>query len=348
VLDVNARTRERLRRCWPLLLALLVVAVILVRTAGSIAAGEWRDALDERLADAGAGTNAAMVDVERDHLAALRAFSFTTGFPEALESLDIATVEQLLGPVDANLGVAMVDVLDADGRVVFALRGDGQVPPIYRDRNDVGIVQRALQGEPDQYGDRFSTMLVTDEGALVASTGSVKVGDQVVGALLVMTPLSDVLTASTNLNGSMVTVYTGDGGVPLATTAPVKPRTLPGSLDELLPAEDLPATSSYDVPDGTAREQLGALVIRHEDVAWLGVAEEDRSGSVGRIVSLVTALAILLCCGIVVALTLAWRAIGMPDGDDVDVDEPPRTPSALPVPDADPLEVRSPVSRSRW
>jgi hypothetical protein len=339
--------RERLRRCWPLLLALAVVAIVLVRSTGAVAAGEWRDSLDDRLAAAGAGTNAAMLDAERDHLAALRAFSFTSGLPEALDQLDIGAVERLLGPVDANLGVAMVDVLDASGRVVFAFRGDGQVPPIYRDRTDVGIVARALSGEPDQYGERFSTLLVTDEGALVASTGSVKVGDRVVGALLVMTPLADVLTASTNLHGSLLTVYSGDGGVPLATTAPVKPRSLPRSLHRLLPAEDLPATSSYEIPGGTAREQLGALVIRHEDVAWLGVAERDASGAVGSQVSLLTALAILLCGGIIVVLTIAWRRITDPDDRDDAPEEMPRVPTALPKAETDPITIPTGVGRPR-
>lgn len=339
-------TRERLRRCWPLLAALLVLALVLVRWTGSVAANEWRRSLDERLADGGAGTNAAMVELERDHLAALRAFSFTSGLPEALDQLDIAAVEELLAPVDANLGVAMVDVIDESGRVVFAFRGDGQVPPIYRDRADVGIVNRALSNEPDQYGDRFSTLLVTDEGALVASAGTVELGDRVVGALLVMTPLSDVLTTSTNLNGALLTVYSGDGGVPLATTAPVKPRTLPQSLHRLLPDEDLPVTSGYEIPGGSTREQLGSLVIRHENVAWLGVAERDRSGAVGSQVSLLAAVAILLCAGIAVALTLAWLKVVGPADDESD--EAPRVPTALPKAETDPITIPTGVGRPRW
>lgn len=339
--------RERLRRCWPLIVAFLVVALLLIRWTGSVAANEWRRSLDERLADAGAGTNAAMVDLERDHLAALRAFAFTTGLPEALDMLDIAAVEQLLGPVDANLGVAMVDVLDESGRVVFAFRGDGQVPPIYRDRADIGVVQRALTGEPDQYGERFSTLLVTDEGALVASTGAVKVGDRVVGALLVMTPLSDLLTSSTNLNGALLTVYSGDGGVPLATTAPVKPRSLPQSLHRLLPDEDLPVSSSYETPGGSTREQLGSLVIRHEKVAWVGVAERDRSGRVGSQVSLLTALAVLLCAGIALALTVAWRRVTAPD-DDGGPDDAVRVPTALPRAETERVTIPTSVGRPRW
>ena len=40
-------------------------------------------------------------------------------------------------------------------------------------------------------------------------------------------------------------------------------------------------TSGYKVPGGNAREQLGALIVRHEAVAWLGVADRDKAGSVG-------------------------------------------------------------------
>src|SRR5204863_231491 len=83
-----------------------------------------------------------------------------------------------------------------------------------------------------------------------------------------MTPLEDVLAASAAKHGAFATVYTGTAGVPLATTAPVKPRTLPEPLHHLLPAENLPVRSSYSVPGGTAREQLGSLVVRNQPVAW--------------------------------------------------------------------------------
>lgn len=346
---MRPETRERFRRTWPLLVVLVVVALSVIRWTGSVAGTEWRDALDERLADAGAGANAAMVEVERDHLSALRAFTFTTGVPEALAELDIEAIERLLGPIDANLGIPMVDVVDPSGRVVFAFRGEGQLPPIYRDRIDFSIVQRALRDEPDIYGERFTTMALTDEGALIASAGAVKLGDDVVGVLVVMTPLADVLTASTNQSGEMLTVYSADGGVPLATTAAVKPRTLPESLDRILPAEDLPVTSSYEIPGGSAREQLGALVVRHETVAWLGVADLDKSGRVSGQVSMLTAVAILLCSLLSVLLATRWRDTPSPTSDDDDAMPSIRRPvGALPTPAKERTQVPAGVGRTRW
>jgi hypothetical protein len=346
---MDALLRERLRRCWPIIAALVVLAIVLARWTGAVAGREWRSALDARLADGGAGTNASVLDTERDHLAALRAFTFTTGLPEALAALDLEVLEELLGPVDANLGVPMVDVLDESGRVVFAFRGQDQVPPIYRQRADMGIVQRALRGEPDQYGERFTTLVVTDEGALIASTGPVELNGRVIGALLVMTPLADVLTASANHNGHLLTVYSGDGGLPLATTSPVKPRALPRSLNRLLPAEDLPITSSYDVPDGSTREQLGALVVRHEPVAWLGVADVDSSGRVAREVSLVAVLGMVLTGGLVALLTIRWRKPtdeAEPLQDDASTSEP--IGALEPVSETDAVRIASGAGRTRW
>lgn len=346
---MHPATRARLRSNWHVIALLVVIALSAIRWTGSVAGTEWRDALDERLADAGAGANSAMLDTERAQLTALRAFTFSSGVAEALRAVDVATIEELLGPVDANLGIPMVDVLDAKGQVVFAFRGEGQVPPIYRQRSDLGIVQRALRGEPDQYGERFTTLVVTDEGALVASVGPVRVGTTVVGALLVMTPLADVLGASSNQHGELLTVYSGDGGVPLATTAPVKPRTLPGSLERLLPPDKLPVTSEYDIPGGGAREQLGALIIRHEAVAWLGVADRDKAGRVGGQVSLLTAFALACCCLLVTMLTVRWRKApaGPDDSGDIgaDIDEPV---AALPVPENDRIAVPMGAGRARW
>jgi hypothetical protein len=344
-----ADLRTRLRANWHVIALLVVVVLAAVRWTGSVASAEWSTALDERLADAGAGANSAMLDTERTQLTALRAFTFSAGVADAIKNVDVPQIEQLLGPVDANLGIPMVDVLDATGRVVFAFRGEGEVPPIYRQRNDLGIVQRALRGEPDQYGERFTTLVVTDEGSLVASTGPVRIGTEVVGAILVMTPLSDVLANSTNAHGEMLTVYSGDGGVPLATTAPVKPRTLPDSYARLLPPDKLPVTSSYDVPGGSAREQLGALVVRHEAVAWLGVADRDKAGHVGGQVSLLTAAALVLASMLAGLITIRWRKEPAETGDDEPTDDDPMPKTAaLPVPEEDRIAVPMGAGRPRW
>jgi hypothetical protein len=303
---MRSLTAARLRRHWVLVVLLLVVVVLVTRWTGEIAGTKATRALDERLADAGRGTNTDMVEVERDHLAALRAFAFASGLPEALDALDVAAVERLLTPVDANLGTPMVDILDPDGRVIFAFRAEGQQAPIYGERAAIGIVAKALAGESDQYGERFATLVVSDEGPLVASTSPVRLGGRVVGAIMVMTPLEDVLAADTAKHGALLTVYTGTSGVPLATTAPVKPRTLPRALEHLLPAEALPVTSGYDVPGGRVREQLGQLVIRHEPVAWLGTAEKDRIGSTVLQVRLVTVGGLLAVLALGLVLATLW------------------------------------------
>ena len=337
--------RARLRRHWLSIAFLGVVVLTVARFTGNIAADRWQASLDEKLSSAGAGANAEMLDLERTHLVALRSFAFASGFPEALDALDLARVEELLTPVDANLGVPMVDILDPEGRVVFAFRAEGEQAPIYRTRADVGIVARALRAEADEFGERYSTLLVSDEGPLVAGSSPVKVGDRVVGAVLVMTPLERVLDATEA--SSFLTVYTGASGVPLATTSPVKPRTLPKELQHLLPPESLPVESSYDVPGGTAREQLGALVIRHQPIAWLGAAGLDRSDDIRFDVRLVTVLGLLAAIALAVIITALWTRF---DDDPVGDDEPSEDDlplGALPTPDRERVgSVRS--GRQRW
>jgi hypothetical protein len=343
----TTRLRERLRRNWLVLAFLVVVMVAVVRWADHTASGEWSTSLDERLTSAGAGTNAVVLDAERQHLEALRAFSFATGVPEALSTLDVASIERILTPVDANLSIPMVDILDESGRVVFAFRAEGQPSPIYRDRGPVGIVASALAGEPDALGERFSTLLVTDEGPLLATAGPVRLDSKVVGAVLVMTPIEEVLAESTTTHGELLTVYTAAGGMPLATTAPVKPRTLPKDLANLLPAESLPVRSSYEVPDGQVREQLGALIVRHQPVAWLGVAELDTSGRLGGQIIVIFVLGLLAVAVLVVVVSVLWRRDGDGGGGPDDDDDDVFAVAELPTPSSARQTVQQ-GGRSRW
>jgi hypothetical protein len=228
--------------------------------------------------------------------------------PAALKALDIAAIERLLTPVDANLGTARVDILDRDARVVFAFRAEGETPPLQRSRADLEIVTRALAGTSDEYGDRFSTLVVGEEGPLIATAGAVRdADDATVGAVLVMTPLPRALSESASQHGAVLTAYSGSGGVPLATTAGDAPRRLPRDLARLRPASELPVASSYRLGGRAMREQLGALVIRHRPVAWIGAALPDRSARARTRVENAVGVAAIVAALVLVTLAATRR-----------------------------------------
>jgi hypothetical protein len=285
----------------------VLVAVIAINWAGQTAAHLWRESLDKRLLDAGAGTNVDAIGLEREQLKAFRAIAFADGFPQELANYDARAIEQRLTPIDANHGMPMIDIIDDQGRVVFAFRAQGAIRPIYRQRKDLEIVQKALRGEFDEFGERFNDIITTDEGPLVATAGPVRVGTRIVGALLVMTPLETLLSTSTNLHGALLTAYSLDRGDPMATTTPIRPRTIDTDLrTRLSHPEELPYANRLNVGGRPHREQIAGLVLHHHTAALLGVALPDRSRHVANQVMLVVALGMLLIAVVVASVVHAW------------------------------------------
>lgn len=316
----------RQRRPWLQLIVALIVAILAIYFAGQTAARLWLEDLDKRLIDAGAGTNADAIAIERQHLAAYRALAYADGFGDSLRRYDARDIEQRLAPVDANHGVPMIDIIDNQGRVVFAFRAEGAIRPIYRERRGVALVQKALKGERDEYGDRFTDLIATDEGPLIATGGPVRVGDDIVGALLVMTPLDELLSQATNFHGSSLTAYSLDRGDPMATTTPIRPRTFPTALRvELAQLGRLPYTTKFNVDGVKQREIVGALILRHRTQGFLGAALPDRSRYVAWRVMIVVAVGLVITSFLVAMVAYAWgRRYEEP------VVEPEPEPLALP------------------
>lgn len=323
-LDDDEETRRR--RPWFRVLVAVIAAIIAIHLAGQTAARMWLEDLDERLLDAGAGTNAAATVLEREHLEAFRSIAFSEGFAEDLAGLAVRAIEEKITPIDANHSIPMIDVIDTQGRVVFAFRGEGALRPIYRERRGIDMVVKSLDGERDEYGERFTDLIATDEGPLVATAGPVRQAGQegrIVGALLLMTPLDELLGSAKNLHGSELTAYSFDEGAPLATTTPVRPRGFTGDLlTRLNQTEHLPHASNLDVAGSSYREQLGVLDIRHRPTALLGVSLPDRSREVAFRVMLVVAIGVLVVAALVATAVRAWSMV------EREVEPPPAPPRA--------------------
>jgi hypothetical protein len=245
--------------------------------------------------------------VERDHLEAYRSLAFADGFAHDLARLDVHAIEDRLSPVDANHGIPMIDIIDEQARVVFAFRSSGAIRPIYRERREVSIVRQALAGERDEYGERFSTLLTTDEGPLIATAGPVRDAGRIVGAILVMTPLDQVLSQAVHLHGAALTAYSIDRGDPLATTTPIRPRTLGTELrTELAQSGRLPYATRFKISGAAQREQIGELVVRHHPVAFLGASLGDRSRQVALRVMGIAATGMAAMALLITMVVYSW------------------------------------------
>lgn len=278
-----ARRREAphwYRRTWLHALVGVAVALLTITWAGQRATNGVRAGLDERLIEAGAGADAALVSVESEQLVAVRAIEFTEGLGAAVATKNGSRLSQLVAPLQANSTVPMVDIVQPDGRVLLAVRSKGAPQPVAT-RRGLRILNQAIRTANGPLGGRFTELVIFKSGPTIVSVGPIEVADTPVGAVLAMTPLADALGRISQEIRAEVTAYDPNGD-PIATTADYVPKPLDSSSARSLIGGGAVVTR-YVYADH--REKLGRLIVEHTADAVLGVALEDDSDGTGRAVS---------------------------------------------------------------
>jgi hypothetical protein len=289
------------RQRWLHLAVGLAVAVLAVFWAGQRAAEGVRSNLDARLRAAGAGADAALVSVEAEQLSALRAVTFTQGVGAALAARDVAALNRLVTPVQANSTVPMIDVILPGGRVELAVRSKGAPAPV-ASRAGLPAIAQSLREAHGRRGGRFSEVAIFRSGPVLLTIGPVLDGSKPVGVALAMTPLADVLGRLSQQVGTDLTAY-DTLGAPIATTATYNPRAVPRDTAQALIGGSALTTRTGH---GGEREMLGRLVVDHEPAAVLGVSLPDNSAATGRAVTLYAALGLI---GTVLILAAFWARV---------------------------------------
>jgi hypothetical protein len=287
-----ARERWYMRRELHLAVG-IVVAIATVWFAGSRATAGARAVLDDRLVQAGAGTDAALIGIESEQLAAVRAVAFTQGVATALADRNGPELNKLVTPLQANSTVPMIDVVEPDGRVLLAVRSKGAPAPV-ASRKGLRALGLSLRGIHGPRGGRFSEIVIYRSGPTLLTISPIVLGKKPVGAVLAMTPLADVLGRISQEVNVELTAYDSIGD-PIATTASFNPKAVDSDMAQALMGGAAIATR-YDWADH--REKLGRLIVDHQPDAVLGVALEDDSNVVGRTVSIYAAFG-LLCTALI-------------------------------------------------
>ena len=291
----------RYRGRWLHLALGLLVAALAVTWAGQRAQGGVLDNLDRRLQDAGAGADAALITVEAEQLSALRAITFTQGVAHAVATNDPAALNRLVTPLHANSNVPMVDVVRADGQVLFAVRSKGAPRPA-ASRAGMPAIRQSIREARGARGGRFSEVVIFKTGPTFVTVGPLLEQNKAVGVVLVMTPLADVLGRISQQVRADLTAYTADGA-PIATTAVDDPPTLARNTARTLIGGGAIVMRHIH---GDDREALGRLIVDHQPDAVLGVSLEDNSPATGRAVTLLAALGLIAT---VIILATFWARI---------------------------------------
>jgi hypothetical protein len=278
--------------------AVLIVAVLTVLFAGQRATAGARAVLDDRLTQAGADADAALVAIESEQLAAVRGVAFTHGVGSALARADGAKLNEIVTPLQANSTVPMVDVVETDGQVLLAVRSKGAPPPV-ASRKGLRALEQSLATAHGPRGGRLSEIVIYRSGPTLLTIGPILYRGKPVGAVLAMTPLADVLGRLQQEVGADLTAYDSLGD-PIATTASFQPKPVPSEVAQTLMGGGAIVTR-YVYADH--REKLGRLIVEHQPDAVLGVSLEDDSNVTGRWVSIYVAIGFL---GAGVILAAYW------------------------------------------
>jgi putative nucleotidyltransferase with HDIG domain len=214
---------------WKIVLPYAFLTLVLA-AAGSFLAtrlvtGPLNERFDNQLAEAGRVVSDSVVRRERDHLETLRAVAFTEGLAEAAAARDGKTIGSLVEPIAANARVERLEVLTtsgarlsafaaaADGSRSYEPISDGDLPASWP------LVQRVIQGEADDQGDKFAQLVETEGGHVFFYTAG-PVHDKsggLAGVVLVGTSVETFLRDAKAEALADITVYDFDGA-PLAST----------------------------------------------------------------------------------------------------------------------------------
>ncbi|GEM_PF-1145483 len=232
-----------------------------------------------QLLDAGRNVNDGIIKVEGQQLELLRLMTNTEGVDAALKNSDAPALQKLLVPLQANSTFGFIDVLDAQGNQVLALRpNDPQfIQALDPDIAGWDISQRSLRGDSDTFGNKWSELLDTSFAKMLYTGGPVKDDDDnVVGAILVGVPFEDLLKQLTKDVVANVTVYTMDGAM-FGTSFKLRPEDPPlkldqAVLDKIFATPPQTVQRPVNVLGDSYMELVGGLVIRDKVAGGLGVS----------------------------------------------------------------------------
>ncbi|MFQ5407199.1 MAG: adenylate/guanylate cyclase domain-containing protein [Anaerolineales bacterium] len=207
----------------PYLIIVILLAGLATFLAGQGFARTLREQFSSRIADASAQVSDGLFDFESAQLSALRSIARTDGVPAALAQGDAARLSSLVRPIVINSRLELVDILDDHGEALVTFHLEpGSSPASYVTTeatrySNWEIVQRVLNREADEIGDKFAAIVVTPWGHVVYTAGPIVQGDELVGVVLVGEYAESLTRTLFEQSRTGVTIYAADG-MPVASS----------------------------------------------------------------------------------------------------------------------------------
>lgn len=213
--------RVRSKIILPYLLIALLLTLAMAFVAVRLTAGALQERIDNRLIEAGQATSDALVVIEEQHLAQLRAMVFTEGVADAFSSSDPAQLSALLAPHWVNANLSFLVAFDQNGQVLLswqrdasAARNSAPTPVDLPDAPSWWIVEQIRAGRTDALGDKFSSL----EAQHLLTAAPVRRAGQPLGGLIVGMPLQQLVTQLQTRSWASVTTFYNSAGEAVITT----------------------------------------------------------------------------------------------------------------------------------
>ena len=228
----QALDQLRIKLTTPYAFLALAVAFAATYLVSDLLVGVLEDRFQNALLDAAHQAADTVVRVEREQLAVWRAVAYTEGFAEAVAAGDAQAATGLALPLVLNAKLDCLDVVDASGTGLVGLHhvpGGGLTDYTLEPGQGYAswpLVARVLAGQADERGDKYADLVQTEWGWVFYTSGPIKQGERVVGALLVGTYLDGLVTRLSNAALARVSVFTQPGPPTVTTLAPEEPGAL--------------------------------------------------------------------------------------------------------------------------
>ncbi|MDQ6711436.1 MAG: diguanylate cyclase [Candidatus Dormibacteraeota bacterium] len=310
--------RIRTQIILPFLLLILLLGLVGTYLTTSLVATSLEERIAQQLVQAHNSALDSAVKLQGRQVAALRLIANTEGVDQAVRAGDVKTLRELLVPLEINNRLGTVIIFDVRGHALLQIdqpdprNPSGLVFTSGANLSKDPVVMPVLKGMYDGLGDKFIGYEGTPTSALGAA-GPILVGDQVVGGVLLQTPLSAVLADMKAKSQSQVLLLDASGHLLGTTVAGVKSGLLDDRTRAYLDLASPGRASRQSVGiQGHAYEvQFSLFYLRQEPAGFLGVAiSRDAVMQAGlhsavQMTALFTAVVlVLLLIGYVLALRL--------------------------------------------
>lgn len=266
---------------FPYVILTLILASIGIFIITRLVVDSDRERFGNSLLDASAVANDGMVQAESAQLEKLRFLIFTEGMAQAIYDHDAEKVKTLMMPIFTNSSIDLMTAIDLNGKEIVTYGSDFNTATLHEqtgvDFSTISIVQKVLNGELDEKGDKFTEIITLEQGAILFTSAPVRDStNKIVGAMMVGTYLKRILS---NLNEQVLAemVVIDLNGKISTTTGSIQKEDYP-VLERLVPAfAENNKTVLQDVTVNQRPSQIAysPFMIRQVQVGWIGVIRDN-------------------------------------------------------------------------